>query len=159
MKQRVPFKIAMAKIAAAMIFSTIILSGLLANSARAAPGEYWVMSIVTKMDEAPFPTPAHHTKLCLANGALDPNRLQAKDEDCALTDIQNIGNKVSWKYKCVVAGNRGTREKEIMEGPGEATKTRDMIIGATKISGMVGAEMVGMSITYNGKRTKEKCDL
>lgn len=138
-------------ISIAMYTGAIALS-LLANNVHAASGELWEMSIVTKMDESPFPTPPHITQLCLANGALDPNRLQVKDEDCAITDVQHTGNKVTWKYKCVT-------KKETMEGTGEATKTRNAIIGITKLSGLVGREEIAsLTISYSGKRTKEKCD-
>ncbi|MEQ1814297.1 MAG: DUF3617 family protein [Candidatus Nitrotoga sp.] len=127
-----------------------IAPNLLVNNVHAASDELWEMSVKTEMDDAPFPTPPHITQLCLANGALDPNRLQAKDEDCAITNVQHTGNKVTWKYKCVT-------KKETMEGSGEATKTRNAIIGVTKLSGLVGREIVGLTISYSGKRTKKKC--
>jgi hypothetical protein len=134
-----------------MMCTGAITLSLLANNVHAASGELWEMSVKTGMDDAHFPTPPHITRLCLMNGALDPNRLQAKDNDCAITDIQHTGNTVNWKYKCIT-------QKETMEGAGEATKTRDAIIGVTKLSGLVGREIVGLTISYSGKRTKEVCD-
>lgn len=133
-----------------LMYAGAIAPSLLVNNVHAASDELWEMSVKTEMDDAPFPTPPHITQLCLANGALDPNRLQAKDEDCAITNVQHTGNKVTWKYKCVT-------KKETMEGSGEATKTRNAIIGVTKLSGLVGREIVGLTISYSGKRTKEKC--
>ena len=135
-----------------MMYAVAIAPGLLANNVHAASGELWEMSVKTGMDDAPFPTPPHITQLCLANGALDPNRLQAKDEDCAITDVQHTGNKVTWKYKCVT-------KKETMEGSGEATKTRNAIIGVTKLSGLVGREIAGLTISYSGKRTGGSCEV
>ncbi len=141
----------MKKFTCIMMCTGAITLNLLAYNVHAASGELWEMSIITRMDEAPFPTPPHISKICLAKDVLDPNHLQVKDEDCAITDIHHTGNNVTWKYKCVT-------KKETMEGIGEATKTPNALLGATKLSGQVGKEIASLTISYSGKRTKEKCD-
>ena len=141
----------MKKLICIMMCTGAIALSLMVNNVHAAPGELWEMSIVTKMDESPFPAPPHITRICLANSTLDPNRLQVKDEDCAITNVQHSGNTVTWKYKCVT-------KKETMEGTGEATKTLNAIIGVTKLSGLVGKEIASLTISYSGKRTQGKCD-
>lgn len=57
--------------------------------------------------------PAQTVKVCMPKGGeRDPQRMEGHDSSCQMTDVKTLGNKTSWKAKCV---NNG----ETMNGAGE----------------------------------------
>ncbi|HQW20712.1 MAG TPA: DUF3617 family protein [Rhodocyclaceae bacterium] len=128
------------------------ISGLIAASAQATPGEYW--EITTKMEMAgmPFAMPMITAKVCVPSGGeKNPQYMQKKDDTCQMTDVKMSGNKVTWKARCTTNG-------ETMNGTGESSHERDSYRGSMHLTGHSGGQAIDMTQNYNGKRIGGSCD-
>lgn len=132
--------------------STIGLALLLgATAASAAPGEWWEISSKMDMPGMPFAMPATTVKACVAKGESGDPRQTMQDKDCKMTDIRTVGNKTTWKMRCV-------RDGEVMNGTGEFTGNADGYQGVTRLTGTSGGQKIDMTTNYRGKRVGPACD-
>lgn len=128
-----------------------IITSMLNPQALAAPGEYWEINSKMEIPGMPFAMPATTSKVCLAKGGENDPRNTSGDKDCQVTDVKTIGNKVSWKARCVHDG-------EVMTGKGEQTTTAKGYTGKMQLSGKSGGEDVSMNMAFSGQRIGGTCD-
>ena len=135
-----------------LLLQTALLwaSASVATLGHAAPGEYW--QITTKMEMAgmPFAMPSTTLKVCVPKGGERDPRYTA-DKDCVVTDVKMLGNKSSWKIRCVKNG-------EVMNGSGEMTGNADKSAGTIRLNGVMEGQKIDMTQTYASERLGGSCD-
>jgi len=135
-----------------LLVSIAAFTGLISAEAYSAAGEYWEVTTKMEMPGMPMEMPAQTVKVCMPKGGeRDPQRIQGQDSSCQMTDVKAVGNKTSWKAKCV---NNG----ETMNGTGEAVYERDSYHGSMHMTGQTDGQAFDMKNTYSGRRVGGSCN-
>jgi hypothetical protein len=97
--------------------------------------------ITTTMDMPGMKMPPQKTKHCYTKEDVkDQKKMVNTNKDCTITELNTVGNKVSWKMKCT-GKNPGTFS-------GETTFTGDTYVSFMKMQ----AQGMAMNMKVNGKR-------
>ena len=108
------------------------------------PGILWDMTSQMSMEGMPFSPPPTKLKVCTAKVWTKPP--PGGDQTCVNSDMQRVGNKVTWTMQC--SGDRP------MTGTGEIT-----FEGEDSYTGAITATAEGMNMTINLSGTKAgTCD-
>jgi hypothetical protein len=120
--------------------------------AHAAAGETWEVTAKTEMAGMPYAMPESTMTVCMEKrGKPDPQQMMQQDGDCKVSDVNNSGNKTTWKMRCNGDGQK-------MTGSGEITHSNNSYQGKSHMSGMADGEKIDMTATYRGKRIGKACD-
>lgn len=83
--------------------------------------------------------------MCLPKTGLSEPPSPSKDDRCKVTDVKNVGNKMSWKMKCT--------GPEPMTGEGEVTHGKDGFDGAMTMHSSQGDMKVKATCSRCGPTT------
>ena len=111
----------------------------------AGEGEWWEMTTRMEMPGMPAMPGGQAVKFCRVKGD-ESKPIQSKDDkDCAISDVKNVGNTMTFNMKCT--------GKDAMTGSGETTSTPTTFTQKIKMRG----EGEGMAMVSTGKRLGGAC--
>jgi hypothetical protein len=138
-----------------LIAGILILGVICMKASQAFPAQVnmhegkWQITMETKMEGLPFQVPVvpFTATQCITKDDLVPKNTARKDQKCKVIDQKVIGNKVTWKVKCVDPNTTS-------EGEGEITYSGDSYSGRmrTKITNNSTKQVMTSSTTMKGKR-------
>jgi hypothetical protein len=138
-----------------LMWAVLILSIICIKAYPAFPAQVnmhegeWELTIQTKMEGLPFQMPVvpYTTTQCITKDDLVPKNKAQKGQKCEIVDQKIIGNKVTWKVKCV-------HESGTSEGQGEITYRGDSYSGGmkTKIVDNKTKQVMTSVTTMKGRR-------
>jgi hypothetical protein len=109
------------------------------------PGVQWEQTV--EMQMSGFSMPAQTSKVCVPKkGMTDPPGSGRKDDKCKVSDVRNVGNKMSWKMAC--------EGEEKMSGEGEIVQKADGYDGKMTMRGAQGEMLMKLS----GRKLGGECD-
>ena len=114
-------------------------------ASAAAEGEWWEMSTKIEMPGMPAMAGGQAVKFCRVKGDEGKPVKSADDKNCAITDVKNVGNTMTFNMKCT--------GKDAMTGNGEITSTATTF--NQKIKMRTGGE--NMAMVSTGKRIGGAC--
>ncbi len=130
-----------------LVAGALALGLVLSSTARAAdtePGTWWEQTV--EMEMAGMSMPPQKQKVCLPKTGISEPPSPNKDDRCKVTDVKNVGNKMSWKMKCT--------GPEPMTGEGEITHGKDGFDGTMSMHSSQG----DMKVKMWGKPLGGDCD-
>jgi hypothetical protein len=114
-------------------------------SAEREPGVQWEQTV--EMQMAGFSMPAQTSKVCVPKkGMTDPPGSGRKDDKCKVSNVRNVGNKMSWTMVC--------EGEEKMSGEGEIVQKPDGYDGKMTMRSAQGEMLMKLS----GKKLTGDCD-
>ncbi len=135
---------------AAVRLSVLLLVPSLAAAAPPAsterePGVQWEQTV--EMEMSGFSMPAQTTKVCVPKrGMTEPPGSGRKDDKCKVSNVRNVGNKMSWTMVC--------EGEEKMSGEGEIVQQPDGYDGKMTMRTAQGEMLMKM----RGKKLGGDCD-
>lgn len=120
-----------------LLAACVILFGPLPILAAEPPGALWETTTQMEMEGMPIKMPPQTLKLCVAKDTQEPPGSANDERGCANSDMQRVGNKVTWTSTC--AG------PPPMTGTGEVTyEGTDSYTGLLKYASERGAMIINI---------------
>lgn len=152
-----PYRIALApvmhrslpSIAFALLFaaSAALAQGGMGQQARTfkigGPDELWDVTMKMEMPGMPMAMPAQTHQMCLKKDRKGEDAIP-KQDNCKVTDVKTVGNKVSFAMECT--------GKDPMTGRGEITSTPTAYDGRMQVKSTRRGEEMEMTQTFSGKK-------
>jgi len=153
-----PYRIALAPvvnrslpcIAFALLFATsaALAQGGMGQQTRTfkigGPDELWDVTMKMEMPGMPMAMPAQTFQSCLKKDRAKSEDAIPKQDNCKVTDVKTVGNKVSFAMEC--AGN------DPMTGRGEITSTPTSYDGKMQMKSTRRGQEMEMTQTFSGKK-------
>lgn len=105
--------------------------------------ELWDLTVKVEMAGMPMAMPARTNRVCIEKGK-DEAYVPTGGDDCQVTDLRRIGNKMSYKLVCT--------GKNAMTGSGEMTFSGDGYDGKLRLTGKAEGQSMDMMQTMTGRR-------
>jgi len=137
-------------IAFALLFaaSTALAQGGMDQQARTfkigGPDELWDVTMKVEMPGMPMAMPAQTIQSCLKKDRAKSEDAIPKQDNCKVTDVKTVGNKVSFAMDCT--GN------DPMTGRGEITSTPTSYDGRMQMKSTRRGREMEMTQTFSGKK-------
>ena len=121
-----------------LLAASVILFGSLPILAAEPPGDLWETTTQMEMEGMPIKMPPQTLKVCAAKDAQEPPGSANDERGCTNSDMQRVGNKVTWTSTC--AG------PPAMTGTGEVTYDgTDSYTGLLKYSSERGNMIINIT--------------
>lgn len=108
------------------------------------PDELWDVTMKMEMPGMPMAMPAQTFQSCLKKDRAKSEDAIPKQDNCKVTDVKTVGNKVSFAMEC--AGN------DPMTGRGEITSTPTSYDGKMQMKSTRRGQEMEMTQTFSGKK-------
>lgn len=133
-----------ARLAMSGILTLALSLALPARGQDTEPGVWWEQTV--EMSAQGMSMPATTQKVCVSKKGMSEPPGASKDEHCKVTDVKNVGPKMTWKMEC------GAPER--MTGEGEITQGKNSYTGSMAMHSARG----DMSMKMSGKLVGGDCD-
>jgi len=136
-------------VALALLFaaSAALAQGGMGQQARTfkigGPDELWDVTMKMEMPGMPMAMPAQTFQSCLKKDRAKEDGIP-KQDNCKVTDVKTVGNKVSFAMECT--------GKDPMTGRGEITPTPTSYDGRMQMKSTGRGEQMEMTQTFSGKK-------
>lgn len=129
-----------------IVMAGFFLSGIATADGLAIDAGKWEMTSTMTMTMMPTPQTNTVTE-CIKENEINPETINMGEENpCAISDVKNDGDSISWSINCPVEGGM------VMTGTWEMTSKGDSISGKGSMSTEFSGQQMGFDMTWDGKR-------